>query len=150
MFVTGSSKVPLGGFAQLQGMRGLQKFSKFCCEAATYKAISNLSIRYMNSSFVRCRYRQGGGDDSAASRAYLFQCAFQCMSREAKCAYCAATFVCKFSLPNSTFFLTLSIPPPLPLTSLVQQLDLPEYESQDVLKEKLLLAISETAGFGFA
>jgi E3 ubiquitin-protein ligase HUWE1 len=26
-FVTGSSKVPLGGFSQLQGMRGIQKFS---------------------------------------------------------------------------------------------------------------------------
>ena len=27
MFVTGTSKVPLGGFAALMGMRGIQRFS---------------------------------------------------------------------------------------------------------------------------
>jgi hypothetical protein len=29
-------------------------------------------------------------------------------------------------------------------------IDLPEYESQEILEEKLLFAIRETSGFGFA
>ena len=30
------------------------------------------------------------------------------------------------------------------------QLDLPDYQSEDILREKLLVAIRETEGFGFA
>jgi len=77
-FVTGSSKVPLAGFSELQGMRGVQKFS-------------------INKA--------GGGDTGALMSAHT------CFNA----------------------------------------LDLPEYKSEEEMKEKLLLAISEGAGgFGFA
>ena len=75
MFFSGSSKVPLGGFANLQGMRGLQKFNVGRAAGTT-------------------------------------------------------------SLPAAhTCFNTI---------------DLPEYENAEVLRDKLLMAISETQGFGFA
>ena len=76
-FVTGSSKVPLAGFSELQGMRGVQKFS-----------------------ITRA---------SGASGALM--CAHTCFNA----------------------------------------LDLPVYESEEEMKEKLLYAISEgSGGFGFA
>ena len=76
MFFSGSSKVPLEGFAALQGMRGIQKFS-------------------LNKAFDRN------------------------------------------SLPAAhTCF---------------NSIDLPDYESEDILREKLLYAVNEGAtGFGFA
>jgi len=77
-FVTGSSKVPLVGFAELQGMRGIQKFS----------------------------IHKAGGSSTDA-----LMCAHTCFN----------------------------------------SLDLPKYESEDKMKEKLLYAISEgQTGFLFA
>lgn len=76
-FVTGSSKVPLAGFAELQGMRGVQKFS----------------------------IHKAGGTNGALMSAHT------CFN----------------------------------------SLDLPKYESQEEMKEKLLYAISEGQGsFQFA
>ena len=76
-FVTGSSKVPLAGFSELQGMRGIQKFSI---------------------------HKTGGATGSLASAHTCFN-----------------------------------------------TLDLPSYESEDALREKLLYAINEGGGaFMFA
>lgn len=76
-FVTGSSKVPLAGFSELQGMRGVQKFS----------------------------INKASGPDGALMSAHT------CFNA----------------------------------------LDLPEYKSEEEMKEKLLYAISEgSGGFGFA
>ena len=72
-FSTGSSKVPLNGFAELQGMRGIQKF---------------------------CIHKVGGGEKGALMSAH-------------------------------TCFNTL---------------DLPVYHSEEVMKEKLMLAIKEGGG----
>eukprot|EP00981_Chlorochromonas_danica_P007095 scaffold1551_cov164-Ochromonas_danica.AAC.23 len=77
-FVTGTSKVPLGGFSQLQGMRGTQKFSI---------------------------HRAYGGENG------LLPTAHTCYN----------------------------------------QLDLPVYQSEEELRDKLLLAVREgSEGFGFA
>ena len=76
-FVTGSSKVPLAGFAELQGMRGIQKFS----------------------------IHKAGGSKTALMSAHT------CFNA----------------------------------------LDLPQYESEEIMKQKLLLAIEEgNGGFLFA
>ena len=76
MFVTGTSLVPLEGFAGLQGMRGSQHFS----------------------------IHRAGSDNA------LLPCTHTCFN----------------------------------------QLDLPAYSSEEVLKDKLLMAISEGGeGFGF-
>jgi len=72
-FTTGSSKVPLNGFAELQGMRGIQKFSV---------------------------HKVGGGAEGALMSAHT------CFN----------------------------------------SLDLPVYPSEEIMKEKLLLAIKEGAG----
>lgn len=76
-FVTGSSKVPVEGFASLQGMNGPEKFQ-------IQRIVANDAMR----------------------------------------------------LPQGhTCF---------------NQLDLPEYASKEILHERLMWAIKETAGFGFA
>ena len=75
-FVTGASKVPIGGFAQLQGMRGVQRFNI---------------------------HRAYGGSG-------LLPAAHTCFN----------------------------------------QLDLPEYKSEEEMREKLRLALKEgSGGFGF-
>jgi E3 ubiquitin-protein ligase HUWE1 len=93
-------QVPLGGFANLQGMRGTQRFS-------IHKAY---------------------GDASLLPSAHT--CFNQVRRPVARCDLTSAlTWVCHLLL----------------------QLDLPVYPSAEVLKEKLLTAITEGAeGFGFA
>lgn len=139
-FVTGTSKVPLQGFAALEGMNGVQKFQIHRDDRSTDRLpcahtwwVNGLSFILVHSAWLMSPLHHAPYTYSVLST-----------SSGTPLIRTLAYFMSILLVKNVKLM-------PMCFPSSFNQLDLPPYETYDKLKQMLLLAVRECPeGFGFA